>query len=168
MIEVVLGVAALCLLGAAISDIRSFTISNWFPLALIALFIVHRLIAGFSGGDWWNVAHFGIALAVSMLLFGLKWIGGGDAKLYAAAALWFPLGQGPKLIFLTGIAGLVLAIVYFATRRWAKPSADGKKKRGDRRIPYGVAIALGAIACWFLQAPKAPNKINFNELPAAR
>jgi prepilin peptidase CpaA len=164
MTEWVLGAAALCLAGAAISDIRSFTISNLFPLGLIGLFLAYRLIEGFGGGDWWNAAHFGIALLVGMLLFGLKWIGGGDAKLYAAAALWFPLAEGARLIFLTGIAGLVLAIVYFATRRWAKSSDDPGKKRTDRRIPYGVAIAMGAIACWFLQAPSSPKAVKFEDM----
>ena len=97
-----------------------------------------------------------------MALFAMKWFGGGDAKLYAAVALWFPLQKGPFLLFYVGMAGLVLAIMFMLTRRFTK-GADGKK-RTERRIPYGVAIAVGAIACWLLQAPGQPTKMNVGDL----
>lgn len=39
-----------------------------------------------------------------------------------------------------------------------------EKKQTDRRIPYGVAIAFGAIACWLLQPPTQPTKMNVEDM----
>jgi prepilin peptidase CpaA len=88
-----------------------------------------------------------LALIVGMVLFSRGWVGGGDAKLYAAAALWFNWESAAVLIFLTGVAGLLLAFLFIGAR------ITGLRKnvsRKDRRIPYGVAIAAGAIltAAW--------------------
>lgn len=78
-----------------------------------------------------------------MLLFKLGWVGGGDAKLYAAVAIWFSGLEAALLIFATGMSGLILAIAYFLARKIGSPG-DGTAKR-ERRIPYGVAIAGGAL-----------------------
>ena len=144
--------ALLVLLGAAWSDIRSFRIPNGYPMALLLLFVpLAALQIGFPE-IWWHLAHFAVALAIGMLLFAIKWVGGGDAKLYAAVAIWFPLDQAPMLAMFTGLSGLVLAIVYFLRRKLASSDAQ-KAKAKDRRIPYGVALALGAIACWLWAIP---------------
>jgi prepilin peptidase CpaA len=135
------------LIAAAISDLRSFRISNIFPAILILLFVIVHAIAGFSASLWDNLLHFLLALVVGMGLFSMRWIGGGDAKLYAAAALWFSWAGAVTLILATTIAGLILAVAFIAARML------GLRKnvpREDRRIPYGVAIAAGAIlsAAW--------------------
>ncbi|MBP6380247.1 prepilin peptidase [Sphingorhabdus sp.] len=158
----ILAAAAFVLLGAAYSDLKQFKIPNLMPALLLALYGCYVAIVGLSAFSWWHAAHFAIALIVGMALFAMKWFGGGDAKLYAAVALWFPLQKGPFLLFYVGMAGLVLAIMFMLTRRFTK-GADGKK-RTDRRIPYGVAIAVGAIACWLLQAPGQPTKMNVGDL----
>ena len=153
------GAALLVLLAAAWSDFRTVRIGNIWPLLLILLFAAYALTGGRIDQPWMHLAHFGVALAAGMLLFAMKWIGGGDAKLYAAIALWFPLSQGAWLLLATTLAGLVLAVVYLLTRRLVP-----REQRKDRRIPYGVAIAAGAVTAWFL-APGAVNRtIDVNEL----
>ncbi len=138
---------AVTLLAAAFSDLRSFRISNAFPAIIMLLFVVTHGLAGFSGALWQNLFHFLLALIVGMALFGRGWIGGGDAKLYAAAALWFNWAGAATLIFLTGVSGLLLAIAFIAARMLGLRKNVPKE---DRRIPYGVAIASGAIlnAVW--------------------
>ena len=85
-----------------------------------------------------------------MLLFAMRWFGGGDAKLYAAIALWFDLSGGVVLIFSVGMAGLLLAVTYLAARRIG-PFRSDPEERKNRRIPYGVAIGFGAvIAAYFV------------------
>jgi prepilin peptidase CpaA len=139
---------------AAISDLRAFRIPNLLPAIVIMLFVVMHGITGFSSSLWPNLLHFLLALGVGMLLFGRGWIGGGDAKLYAAVALWFNWGGAAALIFLTTLSGLILAIAFVAARmlglRRQRENPDKKKARMERRIPYGVAIAAGAIltAAW--------------------
>jgi prepilin peptidase CpaA len=135
--------AAGCLLMAAISDVRAFKISNIYPAGLLLLFLASRIIWGFSGNDWQHLLHFAVALAFGMLLFKIGWVGGGDAKLYAGSALWFSGLNAALLIFATGVAGLLLAIFYVVKRKTSR-KVD-RSKRSERRIPYGVAIAGGAL-----------------------
>jgi prepilin peptidase CpaA len=136
--------AACCLLLAAVSDVRAYRIPNIYPACLLLLFLGTRLVWGFSPADWQHLLHFAIALATGMLLFRIGWVGGGDAKLYAAAAIWFAGLNAALLIFATGMAGLVLAIFYIVKRQISR-KVDSTK-RSERRIPYGVAIAGGALA----------------------
>lgn len=139
----IIAIWVITLVAAALSDLRSFRIANIFPAIPLLLFPVAHGLAGFSSALWPNILHFLLALAVGMALFAKGWIGGGDAKLYAAAALWFDWSGAVALIFLTGVAGLLLALAFIAARKM------GLRKdvpKDDRRIPYGVAIAAGAIA----------------------
>jgi prepilin peptidase CpaA len=135
--------AACCLALAAVSDVRFFRIPNMYPALILLLFLGSRLAWGFSPADWSHLIHFAIALGVGMLLFKMGWVGGGDAKLYAAAAIWFAGLNAALLIFATGMAGLVLAIFYVARRKLKKQKDT--RTRAERRIPYGVAIAGGAL-----------------------
>lgn len=139
---------------AAISDLRAFKIPNILPAIIILLFCIVHAISGFSAILLPNLLHFLLALAIGMLLFGRGWIGGGDAKLYAAVALWFNWGGAVPLVFLTTLSGLALSIVFVVVRMSGagrnKAGTDQPKKRTERRIPYGVAISAGAIltAAW--------------------
>lgn len=136
--------AAGCLLSAAVSDIRAFKISNIYPACLLLLFVTSRVIWGFSPADWSHLLHFAIALSAGMGFFRIGWIGGGDAKLYAAAAIWFAGLNAALLIFATGLAGLLLAVAYIVKRLASRTTE--RSKRTERRIPYGVAIAGGAVS----------------------
>ncbi|TIT38990.1 MAG: peptidase, partial [Mesorhizobium sp.] len=81
-----------CMLFAAISDMLSMTIANRVPVLLVAVF---ALVAPLTGMDWATYGlHFasgGLVLAVTFGLFALGGMGGGDAKLLAATALWMGL-----------------------------------------------------------------------------
>ncbi len=135
------------ILAAAISDFRFLRIPNLYPALIITLFIVSRVVGGFGPEHWSHLYHFLITLGIGMLLFHLGWFGGGDAKLYAAIALWFGLSSGVMFIFATGMSGLALAIFYVMARQLRRRAANPppEKKRNERRIPYGIAIAMGGI-----------------------
>ena len=145
--HIVIAIWTITLITAAISDLRSFRIPNYLPAILILLFGIVCIMTGFSGASIDNALHFLAALLVGMVLFSRSWIGGGDAKLYAAAALWFNWTGAVALIFTTTIAGAALAIAFVASRMLGLRKNVPKE---DRRIPYGVAIAAGAIltAAW--------------------
>jgi prepilin peptidase CpaA len=140
---ILLSIWVLILLGGAFTDMRALRIPNIIPGLLILLFIAIHSYAGFTAVIWPNLLHFLVALAIGMLLFHIRWIGGGDAKFYAAAALWFDWKGAVALIFLTSVAGLLLAIILILARKAGLRKSVAKE---DRRIPYGVAIAAGAIA----------------------
>jgi prepilin peptidase CpaA len=136
---------------AAFTDLTRYEIPNWISLAIAAAYFV---VATSESADFLTIAwHMGTGLGVlaaGFVLFALGVFGGGDAKLLAAAALWF--GPVPLLKFLIYVAlvGGVLGIVIIALRRMPLPP-KWTKKRWVRRLyspeqgmPYGIAIAIAA------------------------
>jgi prepilin peptidase CpaA len=139
--EILLGILAITLVVAAVIDVKTFTISNRLNVfvALLA-----PLFWWSTGLDFWPDAaiQIGVAVIVFALLaaaFYAGMMGGGDVKLAAALALWFSPVTTMKFLILMSIAGGVLTLVVVAIHRI-------KKKEGKPRVPYGVAIAFGALA----------------------
>jgi prepilin peptidase CpaA len=152
---IIVAIWSLTLAAAAVSDLRSFRIPNALPAILMVLFGAVHGLAGFPVPLWANLLHFLAALIVGMVLFSRGWFGGGDAKLYAAAALWFNWSGAVAFLLMTTIAGLILAIGFISARMMGLRKNVAKE---DRRIPYGVAIAAGAIltAAWLGWDPVFP------------
>jgi prepilin peptidase CpaA len=143
LVEVFLLLAAASLLLAALSDYRAFRIPNIFPALLLIAFLGTRLMTSFSPQDIGHLIHFAVALVIGMLLFQMRWVGGGDAKLYAGTAIWFSGLDAAYLIAATGLSGFLLAVAYFLSRKLGR--SQDPVKRADRRIPYGIAIAAGGL-----------------------
>ena len=79
---------------AAASDLLTMRIANSVSLGLVAAFLVIALIAGMPAQEMLIHLAVGAALLLAgMLLFGLNLVGGGDAKLLAAAGLWIGYDQ---------------------------------------------------------------------------
>src|SRR5579864_1295140 len=75
---------------AASADLFTMTISNRIPAILAAGFFVLAALDGLPVTDIGNHLAAGLAvLAVCFVFFARGWIGGGDAKLASATALWF-------------------------------------------------------------------------------
>jgi prepilin peptidase CpaA len=152
---VVLAFPALVLL-AALRDVTSYTIPNWISLALVAAFPFAAAATGMPLASVGVSACVGVgALAVVMGMFALRWIGGGDAKLFAATALW--LGWPAVLTFAiyTCLAGGALTFILLALRKpllrpvvLAGPRWFARLAEPDEDVPYGVAIAVGALAAF--------------------
>lgn len=139
-------------IAAALSDLTTMRIPNWLSGSLILAFFPAAFAVGLPlqmVGLHGAVAI--VALLVGMGLFALRVIGGGDAKLIAAACLW--LGPSATLSFIlwTAIFGGLLSLVLIVARRdlaphvivgpgWVHSLLEAK---GD--IPYGIAIAIGAL-----------------------
>lgn len=130
------------LIAAAICDLRAFRIPNILPGILILLFGLMQIIEPSAIVPWENIAHFCVTLITGMFLFSRGWVGGGDAKLYAATSLWLPASSALAMLFFTTISGAVLAGLFIIARLVGLRKNVPKQ---DRRIPYGVAIAAGGI-----------------------
>jgi prepilin peptidase CpaA len=135
-----IGLAAL-LVVAAVIDMRTFTISNRLNLTVALLAPLYWLSIALT--PWPGVA---IQLAAGATVFAILagafyagMMGGGDVKLAAALALWFPLASTVKFLVLMSLAGGVLTLVVLAWHR-------AKRREGRPEIPYGVAIAFGGLA----------------------
>lgn len=139
----------LCLQAAA-KDVRTLTIPNWMNISIAALFLPAALVGGLGLSlTGWHLLAGLIAFVVSFGLFAVGAYGGGDAKMIPAVILW--MGPEGILPFLFGmaLAGGLLSIVLVLARK-AVPAdiAPGFARSvlaSDAGIPYGVAIAAGAI-----------------------
>lgn len=151
--SLLLGLYAGILLLAALQDIVQLRISNYIVLLLLAVTIIGIGMTA-PAGDWWrHLASFVLTLGVGTFLFARGWLGGGDTKLLAASALAFPLAG--LLWFVTSVAilGGLVTLLLLVVRRVAparRAGDDGiEGGRRSRSVPYGVAIAAGAILTAF-------------------
>lgn len=139
------------MLTAAAKDATSMTIPNWISLAVIAGFI---LVTPFVWESWSVFSqHILVGLtffAAGFAMFAFGWLGGGDAKLMAATALWWQWDDAIIYILYTTMIGgaLALALVFgrrfiperVLTARWAHHLF-----RDEKKMPYGLALAAGAL-----------------------
>jgi len=150
---------AVCLLGwLAVVDVRARRLPDAGVLALALLFFADALAARMPLAT--VGVHVGVALAVyalCALLFALKLLGGGDAKLAAALCLW----AGPALLLpmltLISIAGALVGLTSLATSGMEPAAHRGALRAlalfsGRRGVPYGVALAVGGGAAILLPA----------------
>lgn len=153
MLELIaLALFAGLLVYAACTDIASLTIANWVSIALAGIFVIAALLTGMPLDQIGLHFLFGFGvLAVGFFLFQANVIGGGDAKLLAAAAIWTGFPAFPAFMFWTAIAGGVIALSLIAARRWV-PQVEGGPDFVNRLltpgsgVPYGVAIMAGGLA----------------------
>lgn len=143
MIELVVGAI---LVFVAIEDMRRFRIRNVLVIVLVLAFLLacawhDRLHLVLPHGLF---ALAGFALLFAAFTMGL--IGGGDAKLLAAALLW--IGPEGALVYSIVFAACALAYV-LAARLGLAPS---RRVRGRTEIPFGPSIAVAWIAFLALSA----------------
>jgi prepilin peptidase CpaA len=143
---------ALVVVGA-VHDLASYTIPNWISVALALLFFPTALITGL---DPMQIAlntgvGFGL-LCIGVGMFAANWIGGGDAKLLAAAGLWIGWPAGIEYVLVTCLAGGALALMLTTARNTPLsvvalrgPSWMHKLVEKGGPAPYGVAIAFGGL-----------------------
>jgi prepilin peptidase CpaA len=149
----------LCLSVAAFSDLFTMTIPNRVSLILIASFVIVAPLLGMSlPVIGMHFAGAAVVFAVCFALFALNIMGGGDAKLLTAAALWFGYDQSLMtfLVYVAYIGGLVtIAILILRSQRqtinaMGLPIPDSLLIA--KKIPYGIAIGIGG----FLAYPSSP------------
>src|SRR6187200_1717555 len=140
---------------AASSDLLTMTISNRLSIALAAGFFLLALVTGM---DLYTIgmhlAAAAVVLAVAFVFFAQGWIGGGDAKLAAATALWLGFDHLPAYLVYASLFGGLLTLVLLQVRalplprllvgqQWAE-----RLHRKDSGVPYGIALAAAALAVY--------------------
>jgi prepilin peptidase CpaA len=140
---------------AASSDLLTMTISNRVSLILVGGFFALALVGGMSAAD--VISHLGAAGVVLVVAFGFfsrGWIGGGDAKLAAATALWLGFDHLlPYLVYASLFGGaLTLALLQFRVAPlpdWLARQEWAQRLHGwDGGVPYGIALAAAALAVY--------------------
>lgn len=144
----------LALLVACWTDVTSYRIPNWIPLIICVLFLPFAV-----AGDlpFETLIRHGIAFAVTfaagITLFAWNKLGGGDAKLLAAVALWTSWDASLViLVVLTALIGGALSLALLACR--STHAGSFLRAHGcnlaifdpeTRMVPYGVAISSAFI-----------------------
>lgn len=141
--------AAMAFAGAM--DLVSMTIPNRISLAMIAGFFCAALWAGLPA----NVVLAHVAAGVLMLaagigMFAMGWVGGGDAKLLAAGALWLGPSSLVPFLLLTGLLGAVLMLALVTYRGYPAsalplPAWAVRLHHSKTGIPYGIAIGTAGL-----------------------
>jgi prepilin peptidase CpaA len=93
-------------------------------------------------------------LVLAFLLFSRGWIGGGDAKLAAATALWLGWTLILDYGLIASLLGGVLTLVLLASRKVRLPAWAARldwmarlhnPKNG---VPYGIALAIAGLVLY--------------------
>lgn len=141
-----------CLLWAAATDLTSMTIPNRLSIILAVMFLPVALMLK---PEWpFMLEHLGVGLLAFVLgigAFALRFMGGGDAKLIAATALWFHFEGFIVFLVYVALAGGALTLLLLVARQHLQvfaPSLPGwgqklLEPKGD--IPYGLAICAGGL-----------------------
>jgi prepilin peptidase CpaA len=140
---------------AASSDLLTMTISNRVSLILVAGFFALSLGSGMNPVD--ILSHVGSACVVLVVAFGFfsrGWIGGGDAKLAAATALWLGFDHLMPYLVYASLFGGALTLLLIQFRMAPLPAMLAKQEwvqrlhRKDGGVPYGIALAAAALVVY--------------------
>jgi prepilin peptidase CpaA len=151
----ILVIFPLCMAMAAFSDLLTMTIPNRLSVILLTAFVAIAPLSGISAYDF--LLHFGAAAATfgfCFALFALGIMGGGDAKILTASAVWFGFTESLLVyIVYVGIFGGFLSLIVLMLRanhnliivsRLPVPQTMLHAKK----VPYGIAIGAAAFAAY--------------------
>lgn len=140
---------------AASSDLFTMTISNKVSLALVGAFLLLAGISVMPLEDFgMHLAAGALVLVVSFGFFTQGWIGGGDAKLAAATALWFGFAHLLDYLLYASMFGGALTLLLLQFRTLPLPAVLARQhwiqRLHDRKggVPYGIALAAAALVLY--------------------
>jgi prepilin peptidase CpaA len=150
-IALILVIFPICMAYAAFSDLVSMTIENRVPLLLVAAFFFVALLVDFPFEEM--ASHIGVGVACLVVTFGMfaaGWMGGGDAKLMAASALWFgPTEDLAAYAMNASLLGAGLTLGLLAMRSQFLPITRidfvDHLLEQETGIPYGIALGMAGL-----------------------
>ncbi len=138
------------------SDIMSLRIPNTHSVIILLCFVpAYIATPPVFEPLWHHLAALLLMFAVTYVMFYTGLMGGGDAKLASALALWVGLRGIIPFVFYISLAGGLLAAVTLMIRKkkpFQNPRAGSwiaEVQSGKDAIPYGVAISVGVWAVFF-------------------
>ena len=139
------------------------TISNRLSIALFLGFFAVAALIGMPLPDMGR--HLAASATVLVFAFGFfarGWIGGGDAKLAAATALWIGFSHLMDYLLVASILGGGLTLLILQARKWPLPRLLARQPwiarlhAVETGIPYGIALATAGLIVYpetvFMQA----------------
>lgn len=153
---------------AAWSDFKGFRIPNLVPAVIVLAFALAFGVTTLTGQQPLiflklssHLSAAGVVLLITMAMFGMRVLGAGDSKFAASVALWAGIPGLPAFLVYMALAGGLLGAASLALRKW-KPlklpltpllvdTWPQKAQEGHNSVPYGVAIAIGALVAMVFQ-----------------
>ncbi len=140
-------------------DVVSYEVPNWVSVCLVAAFAAAAVLAGMAMTTVaWHLTAGAAVLTVCWGLFALGVIGGADAKMLAAAAVWTGWSVLAEYLLVVALSGGVLALGLLVWRRielparWAGRDWVRRLHACDAGLPYCAAI--GCAGLWIF--PRLP------------
>jgi prepilin peptidase CpaA len=136
---------------AAANDLFTMKIPNRISIALIGGFVAIALVTRMPLETFGiHVACAFCVLALTFVLFSMSLLGGGDAKLMAAGALWMGGAHIAEFLIFVTLYGGALCMIILAYRRMIPVTASfppwaQRLHIAGGPIPYGIAIAAGGL-----------------------
>jgi len=137
---------------AGIMDLLTMKIRN---IVVVIVAVSYFLFAPLAGFTLYEIGlSLAVAAAVFIVTFGFfaaGWIGGGDAKLAAATALWFGWEHAMPYFIYATIAGGLLTLAIIGFRSMMLPASFYRREwivrlhQSKSGIPYGAAFAFSAL-----------------------
>lgn len=136
-------------------DLFTMTIPNRISIGMVAGFLVAAPFSSLTLTAFlWHLAAGFSMLVVGILMFSRGWLGGGDAKLLAAATLWLGFDRLFEYLLYVAMAGGALAFGILLYRSLIPPlwlvNQDWAMRLHAKSggIPYGIAIAAGGLCVY--------------------
>jgi prepilin peptidase CpaA len=140
---------------AAANDLFTMKIPNKISLALVAAFVLSAVYTRTPLDQTLAYAGTGaVFLAAGFVMFSLRLLGGGDAKLMAAGALWMGPEHALMYVAYVTIFGGLLSAAILAYRRFVPATAMPlpiwavKLHTRGSGVPYGIAIAAAGLVIY--------------------
>ncbi len=140
------------MITAAVGDLLTYTITNKLNLTIGLAFLVFAILLPVAPFEiatraiWATVVFF---ICAQMFHFG--WMGGGDVKMIPMVMLWIPHNFYLELLTVIALYGGVLTLTIMLMRAIPMPVFTvgwtwlDRIHAQEKKIPYGIAIALGAM-----------------------
>lgn len=147
-----LAVALFLSVKLSLADLQHRRLPNIWVGAYAFLFVPFAVFAGVGLPQFgWHVLAAAIAFVVTSIFFALRWMGGGDVKLWAAVMLWAGPHLALPVVIIATLAGGIVGVLSWLAR-WQlrrSPQCAGRKFlrlwSADRGVPYGVALSLAGL-----------------------
>lgn len=137
---------------AASSDLVSMTIPNRLSVLLVSGFLVFAFAIGLPMETvLWHLGAGLVVLIISFAMFAFGWIGGGDAKLAAATAVWCGFATLFEYSLIASVLGGLLTMALLSAREHHLPLFAQRfgwivhLHKQTTGIPYGIALAAAGL-----------------------
>lgn len=133
------------LIAVAWNDLSRLKIPNYLVLSGVVLFVLSLPLLDFDEAVARGIAGI-VCLAICLVLFGIHWLGGGDAKMLPVVFLFVPSGWVTSYLFSFAFSLIIgMALIWGVRIACGRADANWISLRPDSAFPMGVSIALSGL-----------------------